>query len=204
MSGGEHYFTRTPLSESHPATAVLRLPDRRLQLITDRGVFAHGHIDRGTELLLKTIPAPPAGDLIDVGCGYGAIAIAVALRAPRSRVWAVDVNERALTLCERNAAAGAATNVITARPEDVPESTRFAAVYSNPPVRVGKKPLHDLLAAWLDRLTAEGHAYLVVQRNLGSDSLARWLTERGYDVERLRSRAGYRVLDVRRVLGEPS
>jgi 16S rRNA (guanine1207-N2)-methyltransferase len=192
----DHYFSAEPASRSRPATARLTLPDRTLELATDRGVFAHRHIDRGTEVLLRTIPAPPQGALLDLGCGYGAIAITVALRAPRAIVWAVDINRRALDLCRLNASTAGARNVMVAEPDDVPDEIRFAAIYSNPPVRTGKEPLHDMLATWLRRLQLGGHAYLVVQRHLGSDTLARWLTDEEYAVDRLRSRTGYRVLDV--------
>jgi len=192
----DHYFSPEPASPSRPATARLILPDRTLELATDRGVFAHRRIDRGTEVLLRTIPAPPEGALLDLGCGYGAIAVSVALRAPGATVWGVDINRRALELCRVNASSAGAHNVVVAEPDAVPDELRFTAIYSNPPVRTGKQPLHDMLAAWLRRLQPGGHAYLVVQRHLGSDTLARWLTDEGYAVTRLRSRSGYRVLDV--------
>lgn len=192
----DHYFSREPATPSRPATARLTLPDRTLELATDRGVFAHRHIDRGTEVLLRTIPAPPDGVLLDLGCGYGAIAVTVALRAPGATVWAVDINRRALELCRKNASSAGAHNVSVAEPDGVPEELRFAAIYSNPPVRAGKLPLQGMLATWLPRLQGGGHAYLVVQRHLGSDTLARWLSDQGYTVTRLRSRTGYRVLDV--------
>ncbi len=201
MSAQQHYFTPTPRVPSHPAPVHLRLPDLRLDLVTDRGVFAYGQVDRGTDLLLRTIPPPPPGDLLDLGCGYGAIAVALARRAPASRVWAVDVNQRALALTRRNADAAGADNVVITEPAAVPDDVRFAAVYSNPPVRVGKAALHDLLGAWMRRLDAGGVLYLVVQRNLGSDSLGRWLESRGCAVERVRSRAGYRVLAAQRSSG---
>jgi len=136
------------------------------------------------------------GDLLDLGCGYGPIAITLALRSPAARVWAIDVNERALALCKENARRAGSENVRAVLPDQVPEHVHLASIYSNPPVRIGKAGLHELLTAWLDRLLPEGHAYLVVQRNLGADSLVRWLGERGHPVTRLRSRTGYRVLDV--------
>jgi 16S rRNA (guanine1207-N2)-methyltransferase len=192
----DHYFTADPKVPSRPRTIRISLPDRSFELDTDRGVFAHGHIDFGTDLLLRTIPVPPPGDLADVGCGYGAIAITLALRQPNARVWAVDVNHRALELCARNAERTGATNVVTAGPDGVPESLRFAALYSNPPVHLGKAGLHELLLHWLARLEPRGTAIFVVQRHLGSDSLAAWLTSLGHRVERVRSRSGYRVLEV--------
>ncbi len=136
--------------------------------------------------------------VLDLGCGYGPIALTLARRAPEARVWAVDVNERALELVRENAAGAEAPNVIAVAPGEVPEDVGFAAIYSNPPVRVGKAALHELLLRWLSRLMDGGAAYLVVQKHLGSDSLARWLAESGYAVERLGSRMAYRLLEVRR------
>jgi 16S rRNA G1207 methylase RsmC len=160
-------------------------------------VFAYAHLDRGTEILLRTVPDPPSGDLLDLGCGYGPIAITVALLEPSARIWAIDVNRRALDLTARNAAATGAANVTAVPPEDVPATVTFSAIYSNPPVRLGKEPLHDLLQQWLPRLSPEGSAHLVMQRHLGADTLAAWLTGEGFGVRRARSRQGYRVLEVR-------
>ena len=192
-----HYFDPTPEVASRPHTVKLRLRDGELELQADRGVFGSKRIDLGTEVLLREAPPPPAsGELLDLGAGYGPIAIALARHSPDARVWAVDVNERAIELTRANAAAAGLSNVVAALPDEVPGATRFDAIYSNPPVRVGKGPLHELLQRWLDRLAPGGRAYLVVQRNLGSDTLAKWLAEAGYPVERLKSKKGYRVLAV--------
>jgi 16S rRNA G1207 methylase RsmC len=197
---GAHYFDEEPVVPSRRRTVTLRLPDVRVELMTDRGVFAGRAptADPGTLALLREAPRPPAtGVLLDLGCGYGPIAVVVAGRAPGATVWAVDVNERARQLTATNAEAAGLANVRVARPEDVPDGLRFAAIYSNPPVRVGNAALHDLLATWLDRLEPTGAAWLVVQKHLGSDSLARWLAGEGWPTRRLASRQGYRVLEVR-------
>jgi 16S rRNA G1207 methylase RsmC len=184
---------------------VLRLPDLEVPLTTDAGVFGRAAVDRGTRLLLRHGPLPPeAGDILDIGTGYGPIAVTVALRSPRSRVFAVDVNERALELAAANAAAAGASNVVVATPDQVPDEVRFAAIYSNPPIRIGLAALHPLLTGWLDRLTPSGAATLVVHRHLGSDSLARWLQGQGFACSRLASHDGYRILSVqpRQVVGD--
>ena len=175
----------------------LDLPDVSFDLQTDRGVFSSGRVDPGTKvLLLEAPPPPPAGDLLDLGCGYGPIALTLASRAPGATVWAVDVNERALALTAANAAAAGLANVRVAAPDEVPADVRFRAIWSNPPVRIGKAALHDLLARWLDRLADDGRAVLVVQKHLGSDSLHRWLEQQGWPVTRRASRMAYRVLDI--------
>jgi len=193
-----HYFEAQPATPSRPRTVRLRLGGLNLELQADRGVFGSKGVDAGTLVLLREGPPPPSsGDLLDLGCGYGPIALFLALRAPEAHVWAVDVNERALDLTRANAEAAKTPNVAALLPEQVPEEARFDAIYSNPPVRVGKGPLHDLLLRWLPRLKPGGAAYLVVQRNLGSDSLAKWLAEQGFGVTRLKSKKGYRILEVR-------
>ena len=190
-----HYFSVSPETPSERRTVTLRLRDLEAELVTDRGVFSFGRIDPGTGFLLERAPPPPAeGDLLDLGCGYGAIAVALARRAPRARVWAVDVNERARELARLNTSA--LGNVSVAAPDEVPRDVGFAAIYSNPPIRVGKEELHTLLLGWLARLAPEGAAYLVVQRNLGADSLQAWLRSRDWRCKRLGSRRGYRLFQV--------
>jgi 16S rRNA (guanine1207-N2)-methyltransferase len=189
----QHYFSPRPEAPHRPGLVRVILPDLYLELETDAGVFSPGRLDPGTRLLLDEVPPPPqAGDLLDLGCGYGPLACVLAARSPGATVWAVDVNERALELCERNAAKAGLSNVRCTVPGDVP--ARVAAIWSNPPVRVGKQALHDLLATWLTRL--DGTAHLVVGRNLGADSLARWLGEQGWPATRLSARSGYRLLKV--------
>jgi 16S rRNA (guanine1207-N2)-methyltransferase len=194
---GEHYFAEQPQAASRPGTVDLVLPDLHLRLATDRGMFSPDRIDLGTRVLLESVPAPPAiGDLLDLGCGYGPIALTMAARSPQATVWGVDVNRRALECGRDNAQTARLDNVRFGLGEQVPDGVRFAAIWSNPPIRIGKTALHDLLTTWLSRLSPDGRAHLVVQKNLGSDSLQRWLTAQGWPTERLTSRAGYRVLAV--------
>jgi 16S rRNA (guanine1207-N2)-methyltransferase len=197
VGASSHYFDRRPVSPSRPAEVVLALPDLTAHLMTDRGVFSAGAVDSGTFYLLleDARPAPEARHLLDLGCGYGTIAITLALRSPAT-VWAVDVNERALALCRRNAEAAGATGVRVCQPDEVPDEVQFDGIWSNPPVRVGKQALHDLLDRWLPRLAPDATATLVVHKHLGADSLVRWLQEEGWAAERLGSRAGYRLLRV--------
>jgi 16S rRNA (guanine1207-N2)-methyltransferase len=198
-----HYFQAQPSTASRRRTIPLVLPDVSVDLVTDRGVFSVDRIDPGTRLLLLDAPAPEptALDVLDLGCGYGPIAITLATRAPAARVWAVDVNERAVQLARDNAVRLALDNVHAVTPDEVPDDVTFDGIWSNPPVRIGKPKLHAVLGDWLGRLRPSAHAYLVVQKQLGADSLQRWLVEHGWPTERLSSRAGYRLLDVTRPVG---
>ena len=193
----DHYFSARPVAPHRPGQVRVILPDVYLELATDAGVFSPGRLDPGTRLLLEEAPAPSAaGDLLDLGCGYGPIACVLAARSPGAAVWAVDVNERALELCARNARTAGLANVRCLTPGDASLPARFAAIWSNPPVRIGKDALHALLSGWLRRLAPDGRAYLVVGRNLGADSLHRWLAGQGWPVTRLAARSGYRLLQV--------
>jgi 16S rRNA (guanine1207-N2)-methyltransferase len=191
------YFSKQPGVASSTRTVQLKVaPGKTVELTTDRGVFAHDAIDPGTQILLNTVPDPPAGDLLDLGCGYGPIAIWLAHHSPASTIWAIDSNERAVGLASSNAERLGYRQVHASLPEAVPPEVQFTAIYSNPPIRIGKEPLHTLLMDWLGRLLPQGVAYLVVQRHLGSDSLATWLESQRFSVERIRSQQAYRVLRV--------
>lgn len=194
-----HYFDNDPTVPSEPRTVDVTLPDLSLRLSSDRGVFSADRLDAGTKLLLMEAPPISEADqlVLDIGCGWGPITCVSAARAPRAVVWAVDVNERARLLTEANAAAlGLTARVHVCAPDDVPADLLFDRILSNPPIRVGKVALHTLLTHWLSALAPSGVAHLVVHKHLGSDSLAKWLRQRGHRVDRISSRAGYRLLEV--------
>jgi 16S rRNA (guanine1207-N2)-methyltransferase len=200
----QHYFSARPEAPHRPGRVRVLLPGLHLDLETDAGMFSPGRLDAGTRLLLDVAPTPPpAGDLLDLGSGYGPIALALAARAPGATVWAIDVNERALELCARNADRAGLANVRCVTPDDPALPATFAGIWSNPPIRIGKQALHDMLGQWLSRLAPEGAAYAVVQRHLGADSLHRWLADQGWDVTRDAARAGYRVLRIARPAADP-
>lgn len=196
-SESSHYFDPDPSVESERRTVELVLPDLTVDLLSDRGVFSAAHIDPGTRYLLLEAPTPAADarNVLDLGCGYGAIARTLAHRLPAAHVWAVDVNPRARELAAANLEGQRAT---VSAPDDVPTDTTFDLIWSNPPIRIGKDALHDLLGRWLRLLSPEGRAVLVVQKHLGADSLARWLEAEGWPTTRIGSRRGYRLLEIRR------
>jgi 16S rRNA (guanine1207-N2)-methyltransferase len=199
---GEHYFSARPTGPLVTRTVSVRLAGRTVDVTTAGGVFSPDRVDTGTQVLLASVPAPPpGGDLLDLGCGWGPVALTLALESPRSTVWAVDVNERALDLVRRNARSLGLDNVNAVLPQDVPDDVRFRTIWSNPPIRVGKNELHALLEHWMPRLAPESDAWLVVQRNLGSDSLHRWMQTRfesDLSIMRAATSKGFRVLRARR------
>lgn len=198
----DHYFSASPASAENLRQIRVQLDGRSVELTTAGGVFSPDRLDAGTAVLLANTPAAPSGGhLLDLGSGWGPVALTLAMQSPRATVWAVDVNERALDLVRRNAKKLGLANINAVLPDDVPDDVVFRSIRSNPPIRVGKNELHGLLERWIPRLDERSDAWLVVQRNLGSDSLQRWLAstfERGYSVHRAATGRGYRVLRVRR------
>jgi 16S rRNA (guanine1207-N2)-methyltransferase len=196
MTGDSHYF-EDPTVASDPVIVDVTLPDTAFTMETDTGVFSRAHLDAGTSLLLRSdAPLASTGDLLDLGAGTGPIALTMARRSPNATVWAVDVNSRARKLCERNAKRNKLTNIRVAHPDEVPADLRFATIWSNPPIRIGKPALRALLLEWLARLTDDGTACLVVQKHLGADSLQNWLTVEGHPAERVASKSGFRLLAI--------
>ncbi|HEX6247953.1 MAG TPA: methyltransferase [Nocardioidaceae bacterium] len=198
----DHYFSADPGVAFRRTPVDARVWGRDLELTSGSGVFAQGRLDVGTAVLFRETEPPRPGTFLDLGCGYGVIGLAIAVTVPGARVWAVDVNERAVLLANENAAAlGVADRYTAVTPDAVPPDLAFDEIWSNPPIRVGKQALHDLLRTWLPRLAPGGRAVMVVGKNLGADSLQRWLGEQGFPTARLASAKGFRVLESRRADG---
>src|SRR6266545_1771965 len=196
---GEHYFTAEPGAPDRRHQVIFQAGGRDFALLASAGVFSAGRLDPGTAVLLRKapLPGPRGGVYLDLGCGYGPIAVVLATVSEKAEVYAVDVNARALDLVRANASTlGLVDRIHAVAPEEVPPGVVFDEIWSNPPIRVGKAELHELLAAWLPRLAPGGTAWLVVARHLGADSLQAWLAGHGWATERYASQKGYRVLRV--------
>lgn len=196
-----HYFT-DPGADSPTRTLTVRLAGRDREVVVSGGVFSGHRLDLGTSVLLRSMDPPPAtGTFLDLGCGWGPIALTLGLLSPEADVWAIDVNPRALELTGDNGSRLGLTGIRTATPEDVPADLRFDVIWSNPPIRVGKPALHAMLATWLHRLSDDGSAHLVVQRNLGADSLISWINDalgEHFEASKMASAKGFRVIQVAR------
>ena len=195
-----HYFATSPEGPLVTREISVNLNGNKTTVLTAGGVFSPEHIDQGTQVLLTHIQAAnPTGTFLDVGCGWGPIALALALQSPKATIYAIDVNERSLELTKMNAEKLGISNIIACRPDEVPQQILFDEIWSNPPIRVGKKVLHEILNLWLRKLIPGGTARLVVQKNLGSDSLHKWLVDEfnsGFDSTRIDSSKTFRVLKV--------
>ena len=205
---GEQYFSAEPSSIDERRTLHVTLRNNDVTVQVSNGVFSTSRLDLGTSVLLKHAPKlPELGKFLDIGCGWGPISIALGLESPNAEIFAVDVNERALELTELNAKNAGLKHIHTSLVDDALkenntlEFNNFDIIWSNPPIRVGKEILHNILLTWIPRLKVGGKAYLVVQKNLGSDSLITWLAENlgeSYSVEKYASSKGYRVIEVKR------
>ena len=197
----EHYFSNDPGKELKPKTISVNLAGREVSVLTAGSMFSPDHVDTGTKVLLENLElAPDDGNILDIGCGWGPITLALAMARPDATIWAIDVNERALELTRLNAEKLGLTNVRTSLPEAVPAEIEFTGIWSNPPIRVGKAVLHDILKTWLPRLAVGAESYLVVQKDLGADSLLKWIQENfpGHESYRLETSKSFRVLRVAR------
>jgi 16S rRNA G1207 methylase RsmC len=198
----DHYFSQEPKSNYQAKQIELNVAGEVFKVSTASGTFSPLRLDVGTSVLIDHLElAPRDGNILDLGCGWGPIALNLAKHSPKATIWAVDVNNRSLELTAENAKTVGLSNIKTATPQSVSEDMKFSGIWSNPPIRIGKKELHELLLAWLPRLEKNASAYLVVQKNLGSDSLQKWLSETlidGYEVSRLTSVKTYRIIKVQR------
>ncbi|HSX68298.1 class I SAM-dependent methyltransferase [Nocardioides sp.] len=192
----EHYFTADPSVPFARQQVAFEAWDQELAMESGAGVFAKGRLDIGTSVLFKETEPPVQGRFLDLGCGYGAIGLTIAKTVPLASVIGIDVNERAVRLMNDNARTlGVDSRVVACTPDQVPTDYTFDEIWSNPPIRIGKEALHTLLLTWLPRLLPGGRAVMVVGKNLGGDSLQRWLTEQGYPTTRIGSAKGFRVLE---------
>ena len=198
----DHYFTADPAVPFKREPVVADVWGRRLALTSGSGVFARGRVDIGTAVLFRETEPPSGGRVLDLGCGYGVIGLAVAACSPAATVTGVDVNERAVLLANENAdSLGVADRYTALTPDEVAGDASYDEIWSNPPIRIGKAALHELLLVWLARLAPDGRAVMVVGKHLGADSLQRWLGEQGYPTGRLASAKGFRVLESRPAAG---
>jgi 16S rRNA (guanine1207-N2)-methyltransferase len=204
----DHYFSADPDVPFKREPFSCTVWGGELDLVSGTGVYSRGHLDIGTAVLFRETEPPAPGQVLDLGTGYGVIGLAIADAWRRSGVevgasfgvTGIEVNQRGVLLANQNAAAlGLQDRFVACDPEVVPASVEYDEIWSNPPIRIGKAALHELLLRWFPRLRPGGRAVMVVGKNLGGDSLQAWLTDQGYPTTRLASAKGFRVLESRPV-----
>ena len=190
----EQYYTADPTSASKPVPCAFPYRGHGLSFMTDAGVFSKGELDPGTRLLLDALP-DLSGDVLDVGCGWGAIGVAVAKAYPACRVTMIDVNRRALGLCRENAANNGATAECLESDGLAAVAGRFFdAVITNPPIRAGKQVIYKMFADAARQLRPGGALYLVIRKQQGAESCVKYLKTLFSAVDKLDKSNGYWVL----------
>ena len=198
----DHYFSAEPQAEAKSYPIEFEVAGRTIKALGASGTFSANKLDAGTRVLLNLhANFPNRGRVLDLGCGWGPISLALASQSPELEVLAVDVNQRSLAQTAENAASLGLTNVSTSLESDMSDGQIFDQIWSNPPIRVGKEVLHALMEKYLPMLAFGGSAWMVVQKQLGAESFQKWLTERfrDFEVERVANDKGYRVLRVTRL-----
>lgn len=201
---GEHYFSANPDTPAISTDLKIEIFDRQFDVVTMPGVFSHRGLDKGTAVLFRKVPfdsLPPTAHILDLGCGWGPISLALASTYPDASLFSIDINERALALCQQNLMKAGFHTITALEPvmyeKFVNDGIKLDLIWSNPPIRIGKTALHDLLLRWLNLLASDGVGYFVIQKNLGANSLSKWLEDQGFQVNKLGSAKGFQVIKVR-------
>lgn len=202
----DHYFTTDPKSTAASTEFEFEFGGEKLYVKVDAGVFSATKLDGGTRVLLSELAkhrnssmANEGGAVLDIGCGWGAISIALATKYPKAIVYGIDVNQRAIANTRHNAERNGLSQVQALEPDAVGAELEFSEIWSNPPIRIGKTALHQLLDRWLPRLSLQGTATLVVAKKLGAESLLRWLDAKpSFRCEKLDQDKGFWLLRVTR------
>ena len=190
----DQYYTADPTSESRPVPCAFPYRGHGLNFMTDAGVFSKGELDVGSRLLIDALPAF-TGDVLDIGCGWGAMGIAVAKANKNARVTMVDVNRRALDLCRQNCERNRVTaEVIESDGMAEVMGRKFDAIITNPPIRAGKQVIYKMFADASASLKADGALYLVIRKQQGAESCVKYLKTLFDEVEKLDKSAGFWVL----------
>ena len=193
----EHYYTASPTSGHEERSFRAVFAGRVLAFDTDAGVFSKQHVDPGSELLCRALPDDLAGDVLDMGCGWGAMTVMTLARFPHVRVTMADVNERALALAVSNVEknrmqAKAVLSDGFERVEGV-----FDAVITNPPIRAGKTVIYRMFEDAKTRLRPGGSLYLVIRKQQGAPSALKFLKELYAQAEVIEREGGYWIIRCR-------
>ena len=189
----DHYYTENPASAHDERRVAVRALGQALTFTTDAGVFSRDGLDRGTEVLLNALP-PLSGRVLDLGCGWGAVGVALGKANPALEIVMTDVNARAAELSRRNARDNGVTATVVQGDGFEAVTGRFDAIVTNPPIRAGKAVIYGLFERARNYLSPGGALYIVIRKQQGAPSALKFLKERYASVEILDREAGFWVL----------
>lgn len=193
----EHYYSRTQKVESEPKYWDFTLRNVLFRFKTDNGVFSKKEVDFGSRLLIEAFVLPNVeGPVLDVGCGYGPIGLSIAKNYPERIVHMIDVNERAIELALENARQNAVDNVEIYESDTLinVKQSNFAAILTNPPIRAGKKTVHDIFEQSYKHLVTQGELWVVIQKKQGAPSAIEKLKELFTTVDTIDKSKGYFII----------
>ncbi|MBN6187455.1 class I SAM-dependent methyltransferase [Aneurinibacillus sp. BA2021] len=197
----EHYYTNQPGADSKEQSFTFELRGREFRFITDRGVFSKNRIDFGSVLLIETMEIKDGMNVLDVGCGYGPIGLTAASLTPSGSVLMLDVNERAVSLANRNLALNGCTNaqaIVSDQFSAVPSNRQFDVIVTNPPIRAGKQVVHGILERAHDYLVPGGSLWVVIQKKQGAPSALAKLQELYSEVQEAAKKKGYSIFQAKK------
>jgi 16S rRNA (guanine1207-N2)-methyltransferase len=189
----DHYYTENPNSAHDERRIALRALGNDLTFVTDAGVFSRDGLDRGTEVLLEALP-PLEGRVLDLGCGWGAVGVALGKRNPALDIVMTDINSRAVELARRNLAENGVTAAVLRGDGFDAVEGRFDAIVTNPPIRAGKAVIYGLFARARDYLEPDGALYVVIRKQQGAPSALKYLKEIYSRAETVDRASGFHVL----------
>ncbi len=197
----DHYYTQDPSSESKPIQAHYRFRGHDFTLWSDAGVFSKGELDPGTDILLNALPESIQGRILDLGCGWGPVGVSLSVLYPDCRVTFTDINNRALSLSQRNAAEHRVAGEFVQSDgfENIPGV--FDLIITNPPIRAGKQTIYKMFADSADHLSHDGALYIVIRKQQGAPSAVKYLSTLFTSVTIVERSGGYWVI---RCTQEPS
>lgn len=193
----EHYFSPKPQTKSSPKTWNYQLNGKSYTFTSDVGVFSKNEVDFGSRLLIEQFNEPViAGDFLDLGCGYGPIGIAIADRYKDRKIVMADINERAVALAKENALKNEVTNIECVQSDRMSAFTsrQFAGILTNPPIRAGKKIVHQMFDEAQRALLKQGELWVVIQKKQGAPSAKEKLEALFHEVEVVAKNKGYYIM----------
>lgn len=198
-----HYFDEKPQVEFKSNLVLARFNGIEFQFETGSGVFSQKQIDFGTRLLIETVvekEGRPAGRMLDLGCGYGPVGIAMKRISPPLDVVMCDINERALALAKNNAKRNHAQFVDMIISDGLSEiSGQFDLILTNPPIRAGKNTVYKFFEESCASLSIGGRFYCVIQKKQGAPSALKKLQELFGNCEMVSRSSGYWILQSQKV-----
>ena len=190
----EHYFTANPESGHEARSFRAVFAGRVLAFDTDAGVFSKQHVDPGSELLCRALPETLSGEVLDMGCGWGAMTVMTLAKCPDVVMTMADVNERALALAKANVEKNRmqARAVLSDGFERV--DGLFDAVITNPPIRAGKAVIYRMFEEAKAHLKPGGALYLVIRKQQGAPSALKFLKTLYRKAEVIARDGGYWII----------